>query len=186
MEATYRALCAHGAVDLTTRAIADEFDKSRSLIFYHYDSKEDLLASFLAYLLERFEERMGTTCMEDPTEQLDALIDALLFGPADHEDFQTAMLGLRSQAPYNGAYREQFRINGEYVHGLFRGVIERGVERGAFAEVDPSRIATMLLITIDGARMRFVTLGDDESLHTARKVIDDQLDRTLFAGTGPE
>ena len=186
MGATYRALCAHGTANLTIQTIADEFDKSKSLIFYHYDSKEDLLVSFLAYLIDRFEERVETTDMEDPTEQLDALIDALLFGPDDHVDFQTAMLELRSQAPYNEAYREQFRTNDEYVFALFEEVIERGVECGAFADVDPSRIATMLLTTIDGARTRFVVLGDDRILDTVREMIDDQLDRTLFAGSESE
>ncbi|EMA56262.1 TetR family transcriptional regulator [Halococcus thailandensis JCM 13552] len=186
MEATYRALCAHGAADLSVQDIADKFEKSKSLIFYHYDSKEELLTSFLVYLLDGFEKRVATTDDKEPIEQLDTLIDALLFGPEDHEEFQTAMLELRSKAPYNEAYREQFRTNSEYIHGLFEAVIERGIEREEFADVDPSRIATMLLTTIDGARTRFVVHGDEESLDAAREVIDDQLDRTLFAGIESE
>ena len=147
MEATYRALCDHSAVDLTVEKIADEFDKSRSLIFYHFDSKEDLLSSFLAYLLERFEDRVTASDTEDLGEQLDSLIDGLLFGSEDNEDFQTAMFELRAQAPFNDAYREQFRTNRAYTHDLIEGVIDRGIEEGVFNEVDATGVAATLLLT---------------------------------------
>src|SRR5699024_8534223 len=91
MEATYRALCEHGAAELSVQAIADEFDKSKSLIFYHYESREQLLSAFLAYLLDGFERRVAASADEEPDEQLDRLIDTLLFGPDDNEDFQIAM-----------------------------------------------------------------------------------------------
>lgn len=184
MEATYRALCEHGTSDLTVQAIANEFDKSKSLIFYHYDSKEHLLLSFLAYLLDRFEERVAATDCEEPDEQLYSLIDALLFGPDDNEDFQTAMFELRLQAPFNEAYREQFRTNRSNTHELFEGVIERGIEDGVFADADAARVATTVLTIIDGARTQFVVYGDDEILDTTRKIIDAHLETTLFATDG--
>lgn len=181
MQATYRALCTHGAADFTIQAVADEFTKSKSLIFYHYDTKEELLSAFLVYLLDRFEEQVTETDIEDADEELDSLIDGLLFGPKDNEDFQTAMFELRSQAPFNETYREQFRTNRSYTHDLFEDVIERGIEDGVFTEVDASRIATLILTTIDGARTQLVVYGDDEILDTARELIDTQLDMTLFA-----
>jgi len=57
MEATYRALCAHGYADLTTQDIADESETSKASLHYHYDTKEELLLSFLDYLYDRFVER---------------------------------------------------------------------------------------------------------------------------------
>ena len=39
MEATYEALCKHGYAELSIEKIADEFDKGKSLIYYHYDDK---------------------------------------------------------------------------------------------------------------------------------------------------
>ncbi|MEF8974259.1 MAG: helix-turn-helix domain-containing protein, partial [Haloarcula sp.] len=38
MDATYRALCTHGYADLTMQDIADESDKSKAALHYHYDS----------------------------------------------------------------------------------------------------------------------------------------------------
>lgn len=180
MEATASALGKHGYADLTIQAIADEFEKSKSLIFYHYDSKEDLLSSFLAYLIARFEEWVTTTENDDPTERLGELIDGLIDGPDDQEEFQTAMLELRSQAPHNEAYREQFRTNNAYIHALFERVIQDGIDAGVFEPVDPERTATMVLTIIDGARTRWVVLGDDAVLETTRELLDDYLDSTLY------
>ena len=56
MEATARAIAEHGIADLTVRDIGAEFDRSRSLIHYHYNSKDDLLAAFVEYIVDRYTE----------------------------------------------------------------------------------------------------------------------------------
>ncbi|MFT4884148.1 MAG: AcrR family transcriptional regulator, partial [Natronomonas sp.] len=113
MEATYRALCEHGYASLTMQDIADECDCSKSLLHYHFDTKEDLLVALLAYLLERFEERIATD--GDPRDRLVDLIDAFLFGDErsreEHRAFHTALLELRAQAPHNDAFRDQLAEN---------------------------------------------------------------------------
>ncbi|MFB6079766.1 MAG: TetR/AcrR family transcriptional regulator [Haloferacaceae archaeon] len=165
MRATYRALCEHGYADLTTKAIAEESGHSTALLHYHYDTKEDLLVAFLEYLIERFHETAVLDEDHDgPAEQLAAVVERLVFGPDDYKDFQTAMLELRSQAPYNRAYREQLRSNDRELRALLSGIVERGIEAGVFRAVDPDRTATYLLATIDGARTRWITLDDDDVL----------------------
>ncbi|PSP70021.1 TetR/AcrR family transcriptional regulator, partial [Halobacteriales archaeon QH_9_66_26] len=59
MDATYRALCEHGYADLTIQTIADEFDKSKSLLYYHYDTKDEILIGLLDYLLGQFTIRVA-------------------------------------------------------------------------------------------------------------------------------
>ena len=54
MQATYRALSEHGYANLTIKRIAAEYGKSTAAIHYHYDTKDDLLAAFLDFLLDRF------------------------------------------------------------------------------------------------------------------------------------
>jgi len=60
MEATYRALLRHGYADLSISRIADELDKSKAAIYYHYDTKDDLLVAFLEFAVDRFEETIET------------------------------------------------------------------------------------------------------------------------------
>lgn len=184
MQATYRALCEHGYADLTMMAIAEETGKSKATLHYYYDTKQDLLVAFLEYLLESFHEKVQLRDDENPAAQLTTILEKLVFGPDDYKEFQTAMLELRSQAPYRDAYRAQLRANDEELTALLAGIIERGIEDGVFQDVDPDRTATYLLSTIDGARTRWIVLDDDDVLTTVneelqaylaeRVLVDDQ------------
>jgi len=75
MEATYRALCTHGYADLTMQDIAAESTKSKGTLHYHFEGKQDLLESFLAFLLNRFEERTETIPGETPAERLHEFLE---------------------------------------------------------------------------------------------------------------
>jgi AcrR family transcriptional regulator len=183
MEATYRALCECGYASLTMQDIADECDCSKSLLHYHFDTKEDLLVALLAHLIEKFEERVSPSD-EDPREQLVDLVEIFCFGDdrtrADHRAFHTALLELRAQAPHSDAFRGQLAENDAQVHATVTAVIERGIESGTFREVDARRTAAHILAAIQGARIRWVTLGDDESIEAVRDaLVEDLIDGWL-------
>lgn len=168
MEATYRALCDNGYAALTMQDIADEGDCSKSLLHYHFDTKEELLASLLAYLLERFEERVSAD-PETPRDQLVDLVGLFLFGDGErsreeHRAFHTALLELRAQAIHNETFREQLAENDERIHATVAAVVERGIEEGQFRPVDAERLAAHVLAAIQGARIRWVTLGNEAGL----------------------
>lgn len=186
MRATYRALCAHGYANLTMGAIADEFEKSQSLIHYHYETKQELLTAFLEFLLDRLAAKVADLDADDPEARLELLLDVLLLGPEDAEDFQTAMLELRVQAPYEERYRAQLAANDESVRALLEEVIASGVEAGTFAPVDPERAAELVLITIDGARSRRIVFGDVETIYRTRDTILRLLREGTIARAAPE
>ncbi|MFC6725764.1 TetR/AcrR family transcriptional regulator, partial [Halobium palmae] len=141
MEATYRAVCASGYADMTMQDIAEEAGKSKSLLHYHYDTKEGLLVAFLDHMLGRFEAEVEGMDGESPTERLDALLRRMSpdEGDEDRRRFHRALLELRTQAPCREAYREQLRRNKDAIQERFAAVIRDGVERGEFHEVDPER-----------------------------------------------
>jgi AcrR family transcriptional regulator len=183
MEATYQALCEHGYASLTMQDIADECDCSKSLLHYHFDTKEDLLVALLAHLIERFEERVSPS-EKAPRDRLLDLVDLFCFGGdrtrEDHRGFHTALLELRAQAPHNDAFRAQLAENDAQVHATMTAVIERGIDDGRFREVDAARTAAHILAAIQGARIRWVTLGHDdgiEAVHDA--LVEDVIDGWL-------
>ncbi|WP_115865178.1 TetR/AcrR family transcriptional regulator [Halorussus litoreus] len=193
MEATYAALCKHGYADLTMQAIADEFDMTKAVLHYHYDTKEDLLVSFLDYLLDQFLDAVDTNAAEesedpdDPADRLVALVDSLVLGDrsgmpdddrdarseAEHWEYHTALLDVRAQAPHNDAFRDQLTTNYEYVAAAVATVVEDGVETGVFREVDPDRTAAWLLATINGARLHQVTLDADVAREVRDAIVED-------------
>ncbi len=75
MRATYRALRTHGYADLTIKRIADEYGKSTAAIHYHYDTKEDLLAAFLDYILDQFKDAVHEVETTDPEQRLELLLE---------------------------------------------------------------------------------------------------------------
>jgi len=136
--AAFRALCEHGYANVTIKRIGDEFDKSPSLVYHHYDGKDDLLIDLLEYLLDEFEASIAdgstaespdcdaavagegteiapeTVFDRSPREQLDGYLTAAVDPDSLNEEyapdarFVTVMNELRSQAANDEAYREHF------------------------------------------------------------------------------
>ncbi|WP_122089324.1 TetR/AcrR family transcriptional regulator [Halalkalicoccus subterraneus] len=179
MRATYRALREHGYADLTVKRIAAEYGKSTAAIHYHYDTKDNLLATFLDYILGRFKDSVHEVETTDPERRLELLLDQLLVELEDHRDLLVAMLEMRSQAPYKEAFGERFQQNDEYVCYLLETVIAQGIEAGVFAEVDPDHVARALMTIVDGARTREVVLGDD-ALATARRTAEEYVQAVVI------
>lgn len=189
MAATYDALCDRGYSELTAQAIADRTEKSKSLLFYHYDSVEDLVADFIDYLLERFDERVAKNRDRPPVERLAAFVDWFLYGPDDDEQvsFHTAMLELRAQAPYNDRYRERLREGDRHLRETVEEILRAGIDSGDFRDHDPERTAALLIAALDGARVRQLTTGRDAYLAEVREgVLADVLSDLLAEGVDLE
>lgn len=163
MEATYRALCADGFASLTMQNIADECDKSTSLLHYHYDTKEELLVAFIEYILEDFEATVAQAASGDPGHRLVEFVSWFVLTPedTDREAFHTALLELRSQAAFNERYRDQLKHSDDLLREAVADILSEGIEDGVFESVDVHKTAALLVATLDGARTRQLTLGDD-------------------------
>lgn len=176
MQATYRAFCEHGYADLTTREIAEEFEKSRSLLHYHYDTKQELIVALLDYLLDSHPAKAAADEIENPDERLELFIDRGLFGPKeaafDFWDFHTALLELRLHAHRNDVYREQLDRTIGLITDLLAETIREGIETGRFRDVDPEATALFLYDAIDAARIRKITLGHDDAPRRTRWAIE--------------
>lgn len=171
MNATYEALCEYGYTDLTAQDIADRTGKSKSLLFYHYDSTEALMVDFVDFLLERFDERVEETRDLSAVERLATFVDWFLYESDDDEQasFHTALLELRAQAPYNDRFRDQLRRSDEHLRATLEEILREGIDAGSFREHDPVGTAALLIAAFDGARVRQLTTTHDEYLEEVRE-----------------
>jgi len=164
MEATFEALSKHGYADLTIQTIADEFEKSKSLLYYHYETKDDLLGDFLEFILDEFEAEVDAEESEDPETRLWTVIELLLppdlQGNDEARQLRTALFELRMQAPYDEAYADRFATTDERTVAAFEAVLSDGVDEGVF-DVDPQEGAELLLDAVAGATLRAVTTRTD-------------------------
>lgn len=184
MRATYHILCAEGYAGLTMRAIATEAGTSKSLIHYHYDTKDELLLAFLERFLDRLDRFLAELQAEtdDHEARLVAFLDRFVVEPEeeDRQSFWRALLELRLQAAHDEEFRDQLKANNEAIREALASIIADGIEEGAFREVDPRATADLILDALEGARTRQATLGTDDAPLAAREsvrehVVDDLL-----------
>jgi len=186
MRATYRALCAHGYADLTMQDIADETDKSKAALHYHYDSKRDLLHAFLDFLYEEFTARVSEPAGETPAARLEALVDDVLQPPEQDAGarvaFRTALLELKAQGPYDEGVRERLERFDEFLREEVRSLIAAGIDDGTFGDVDPDDTAQFIVTALDGASTKQVAVGQD--IDCARRMLHAYIETHLVAGEG--
>lgn len=172
MCATYRALCKHGYTDLTIQRISDFFPKSKSLLYHHYDSKDDLLTDVCSFMLEHFETALPAAEADADVNADEALVELIEFvlpadPDADRRRFVRAMIELRAQAAADAAYRSHFTRSSGLLQERFVDLIKRGHEEGDFRAVDAERVASLLVTTIEGAMLQQATTSES---HAQRSV----------------
>jgi len=183
MDGVYRALCAHGYGGLTMQKVADECEKSKSLLHYHYDTKEDLLVTFLERAISDFERRVAERGNRPPVERLMEMVCWFVFesDETDRESFHIGLLELRSQGPFNERIHEQLVRSDELLRGTIAEILTDGIAAGVFREVDVERTAALVVATLDGARTRQITMRGVEPGGTAytRAVAEATVSRVI-------
>lgn len=179
MAATMRSLREHGYADLTIEKIGDEFEKSQSLIYHHYDGKDDLVVETLEFVLDRYSEQMTARSVEDPKTSLETVVTQ--FVDDDWESRLAATLfELRAQAIHDEAYRDHFTRSDDVFEQYLADLITDGIERGVFKECDPNAAAATLVTLINGATVRHASNHDDGWLEDVRSEIDAYLEARVY------
>ena len=185
MEATFRAIREHGYADLTLRKIADEFEKSRALIYQHYPNREELFAALVQYLTDQYEAHMGLDEAVDPATRLERYLDTALFGPDDpefdHWAFHTALLEFRILGRHSESLRSLLDRGYDRVLDIVRAILEDGIERGVFRETDPDRTARLLVGIVDAARLLRISGADETAPETFRVALSEVVLPGIYA-----
>ncbi|MFU8868134.1 TetR/AcrR family transcriptional regulator [Natronococcus sp.] len=177
MEATFRAIREHGYADLRMRHIGDEMELTRQVIHYHFEGKYDLMASFLEYVIDQYEGSVDVARDADPRAELEARIDQCLFGPEfgefTHWDRMKVYHELYTYAQNDEQHREIFNEHYERIRGSIVEVVEDGIERDIFRDVDAERMGQLITDVIHAARGRRISLGHDDAPDEARRAIHE-------------
>ena len=183
LKATYHALCEHGYADLTIDRIGQHFPKSKSLLYHHYDGKDDLILDFLAYLLGTFEAGLGLDEEADAEGRLQQLLDRVLT-PDSHGDadaLQRAIVELRAQGASDAEYRQHFTDHDRFFRERIAAIVADGIESGTFREdADPEAVAAMIHTLVGGSMVSRATSGDHD-IAAVRAELDAYIEQRLLA-----
>lgn len=182
MNATYYALCEHGYADLTIQRIGAHFGKSKSLLYHHYEGKDELLLDFLAFMLEEVERSIPDPIEEDAATHLRTVVDKVFLTEGDDRDreFEAAMIELRAQSAHDDRYREYFTEHDRFFRDRLADLVEMGIDDGTFREVDPDRVASFLMAVFEGTQAHRSTSNTDVT-RAIRDEFDAYLETSVFA-----
>jgi AcrR family transcriptional regulator len=196
MDATLRALARHGYADLSIKNIGSEFEKSTSLLYYHYENKDELLLAFLDYVLDLFVATIDPEA-PDPDAELRAFVEYVLPTgnddlcdatvdtpqlPEESEMFNRAIIELRSQTIHNEAYREKFRTMESHMVETVATLIHREIEAGTYREMNAEMMAENLMAFLFRSLDVQVTGTRPESALAMRDSVSFLLDNVMPSG----
>ena len=183
--ATYRTLEDCGYAGLSISRVADRASVSKSTIYHHFESKDDLLLEFAESLLLRYGDELVVDTEDGALESLERILDLTLLGETSDgerlddvasDTIHRVYLELRTQAVHDPEYRAHFDAVDRSVRERLAAVVEAGVENGVFRDVDPDAVAGTIYLCVEGALFLGSTTDDDRWLEGVREQLDGYLE----------
>lgn len=157
----YKVMSRQGGHRLSIQDIADEAGVSKGLVLYHFKSKDRLFLTTMRWALvrtaDRIRERMQG--VNEPTERIAALVDAIFVDPDRNHAFTLVYLDLVEYAARVPSFGELADVTHEIINGLYAELIADGVQRGAFDVDDTDEAAAAMRAYIEGTLLTW--LQDD-------------------------
>lgn len=170
LQATHEILCEQGYGGVSMSRIADRVEISKSVLYHHYDDKDDLLRELLDATLSVLLEESFRNVEEEPVAALRRFLSLPLSEtmPGDSEESDSAVttgfaktyIELRAQAAHDPRYRENFTKNEARLRQELVAVLERGIDEDRLDDIDPEGGAEYLLTLSQGLIFRRLTTND--------------------------
>jgi AcrR family transcriptional regulator len=169
LDAAVKLIAREGIDDVRIARIAMAAGVSASLLHYHFDSRDALLAEALEHSYEIAGNARLSVPEDEPapaTRRLAAMIDQCL--PLDEElrDDWVLWVELWLRAVRHPEMRPTAARLYARMHTWFADAISEGVAAGEFTAADPERTADRLLALIDGYGVR--ALNEDPTMPVQR------------------
>jgi len=182
LAAAVRRIASEGIDEVRIARIAMDAGVSASLVHYHFETRDALLAEALRYSYERAGDvriESGALPETSHAERLRSMIDQCLpTNPSLHEDW-VLWVELWLRAVRHPEMRPVAEELYGRMHDWFAREIRAGIEAGEFADCDPDEVADHTLALIDGFGIRNLIEDEAVPLERARRAVADALARDL-------
>jgi AcrR family transcriptional regulator len=177
IEATRSALRSQSYSELSIQDIADEFDKSKSLLYHHYDGKDEILLDFLDHILEEFQEEALSESNKEIEEEFREKA-FMAFDICDECSFMKTLSELRTQALRDKRYSEKFDRFEELYREKMAELLEKGREKGEFrTDFPPEDVAGFIChVNNEALHMR----AEGTSLGKPRKEFEKYISSRVY------
>ena len=150
LAATLDEVVARGLAKVRVGDVADALGVSKALVFYHFETKEALLAATLQHAVDRDLARLEATLAREPDAVRRLRLVLLAYGPQGKATGWTLWVDAWSAALRDPELREILRRLDRRWSSALETVIRSGVDEGVFDCADPASCARRLAALLDG------------------------------------
>jgi len=139
-----------GLAAIRVSDVAVALDVSPALVFYHFGTKDDLVAEAFAHAVERDLHRLGRAASGggDPVERLRRVLR--LYGPTGRATGWRIWIDAWAVAQRDQHIRKVLQRLDHQWQDILRGVVDDGVATGAFTCPDPAVTVARISALVDG------------------------------------
>jgi AcrR family transcriptional regulator len=182
LAAAVRRIASEGIDGVRIARIAMDAGVSASLVHYHFDTREELLAQALAWSYEH----VGTQRAEieqdadaSHAQRLGRIVDQCLPLTAELREDWVVWMELWLRAVRHPELQPVAEDLYTRLHDWFADEIAAGIADGEFAPCDPGEVADRTLSQCDGLGVRHVIGDRTITLEVAREIVTASLARDL-------
>jgi AcrR family transcriptional regulator len=129
--------------------VAVALDVSPALVFYHFGTKDDLVAEAFAHAVERDLHRLEKAARgDDPVQRLRRVLR--LYGPTGRATGWRIWIDAWAVALRDPNIRKVLKRLDHQWQDILRGVVDDGVASGAFTCPDPAATVARISALVDG------------------------------------
>jgi AcrR family transcriptional regulator len=156
LAATVAEMQSRGMAETRAQDVAQALGVSTGLLFYHFESKDNLLAAALEYAAERDLDRLDRALARGstPLDRLRRVVAA--YGPTGSAPGWTLWIDAWSAALRNPPIRRTLRRLDDRWQQALCTAIRDGVESGDFSCADPAATAVRIGAQLDGLSVAVV------------------------------
>jgi AcrR family transcriptional regulator len=139
-----------GLAAIRVQDVAEVLGVSPALVFYHFGTKDALVADAFAHAVDRDLRRLdrATALGSDPMDRLRRVLR--LYGPTGAATGWRLWIDAWALAQREPVIRKVLRRMDERWCTVLRGVVEDGVAEGAFSCADPAAAVARVSALVDG------------------------------------
>lgn len=171
LRAAYHVVSRLGVHRVSLQDIADEAGVSKSLLLYHFGSRDNLLLATMQWALhrtaDRIRRRVGS--VQTYTDVIGGLLDAVWIDAQANRDFYLFYLDMIEHAARVPEFGELPAIMAASVDTLYAELVAEGVSRGTFHVDDVEDAAQQMRAYIDGLFVQWLQQPDWETRHQRYK-----------------
>lgn len=160
LEAAIAVMAEHGYHGTSVRDIAERAGVSPAALYHHFGSKQEVLATIMERGIEALLRRTGAALAaagEAPADRLRALVQVqILF---HLEDQRGTLLGTSELRALDEPVRSRHITKRHRQQRLFDGVVNHGVQVGAFATPIPLQASRAIVVMCTGVASWFRPRG---------------------------